>query len=142
MPWPRWIGGAKAFPSRSQENRLKGHVDDFAEYDEDIDTFVKGVLQRHCPQPYYLLAHSMGGNIALRYLARPGNVFDRAVLVAPMTGVHTKPIPMWAAKFVAWAGDVIGRGGHFVPGGEAIDPHEELFEKNAVTSDVGRFRPV
>ena len=132
-----WRG--QGLSSRSQENRLKGHVDDFADYDEDIDAFVRDVLLQKCPKPYYVLAHSMGGNIALRYLSRPGNVFDRAVLVAPMTGVHTKPIPLWAAKLVAWTGDVIGRGASFVPGGEGIDPLDELFEKNAVTSDVARF---
>ncbi len=132
-----WRG--QGLSSRSQENRLKGHVDDFADYDEDIDTFIKDVLLPNCPAPYFLLAHSMGGNIALRYLSRPGNVFDKAVLVAPMTGVHTKPIPMWAAKLVAWTGHAIGRGGSFVPGGDGIDPLDELFEKNAVTSDVARF---
>ena len=132
-----WRG--QGLSSRSQENRLKGHVEDFAEYDEDIDAFVNDVLKPYCPAPFFLLAHSMGGNIALRYLSRPGNIFERAVLVAPMTGVHTKPIPAWVAKLVAWTGNAVGRGGSFVPGGAGVDPLEELFEKNAVTSDPARF---
>ncbi len=132
-----WRG--QGLSSRAEENRFKGHVNDFAEFDADAHAFVKQFVIPSCPAPYYLLAHSMGGNIALRYLASADCIVDRAILVAPMTGVHTKPFPKWVARFIAWAGSGLGMKDRFVPGGAGIDPTEEKFEENAVTSDARRF---
>lgn len=133
-----WRG--QGLSSRADENRFKGHVNDFAEFDADTQAFVKEIVTPNCPAPYFLLAHSMGGNIALRYLASTDCIVDRAVLVAPMTGVHTKPYPKWIARFIAWAGSALRMKDRFMPGGASIDPTEEKFESNAVTSDERRFQ--
>ncbi len=132
-----WRG--QGLSSRAQENYLKGHVGDFEEFDKDTEAFVKQIVLPNCPAPYFLLAHSMGGNIALRYLSQPDCIVERAILVAPMTGVHTKPIPHWAARAIASLGTTLGMGARFVPGGGDIDPGDETFDQNAVTSDHRRF---
>lgn len=132
-----WRG--QGLSARSQEDPLKGHVDDFAEFDADAQEFVNKIVVPNCPAPYFLLAHSMGGNIALRYLGVEGCVVSKAILVAPMTGVHTAPIPHWAARLTAAVGTLFGLRNRFVPGGASADPLEEKFEDNSVTSDPKRF---
>ncbi len=132
-----WRG--QGLSSRAQADRNKGHVNDFTEYDEDVRAFVDAVVLPNCPKPYFLLAHSMGGNIALRYLASRECIVERAILVAPMTGVHTHPFPKWAAHLVAGAGRLLRLGNRYVPGGAGIDPLAEKFEENGVTSDTARF---
>ena len=48
-----------------------GHIDNFATYVSDVSVFLKDVVKVHTLAPgskKVLLAHSMGGQIALRYL--------------------------------------------------------------------------
>jgi lysophospholipase len=61
---------------------LKAHARDFAEYDDDLASFLEQVVEPLSPKPL-ALAHSMGGQILLRTLHdRPG-AFAAAVLSAP-----------------------------------------------------------
>ena len=52
--------------SRPHPDRMVGHVDDFDEYQRDLDAMLATVRSLDLPQPYYMLAHSMGGCIGLR----------------------------------------------------------------------------
>ena len=80
---------------RLTENRLRGHVDSFEEYDEDIRAFMTQVVLPDCPPPYYVLAHSTGGNIILRLL-RTRNWFKKCMLVAPLIDLNYGgwPVPL------------------------------------------------
>jgi alpha-beta hydrolase superfamily lysophospholipase len=82
-----WRG--QGLSSRQLADPLKGHINDFSEFDADIACVVTKVLQEHGTKPYFALAHSMGGNITLRYLRDYPHEFDRAVLPAPMLAVKT-----------------------------------------------------
>ncbi len=132
-----WRG--QGLSDRPLQSPRKGHVSDFELFVSDLRSFVEDLVAPHCPRPLYLLAHSMGGNIALRYLRdRPGFI-ERAVLSAPMTGIYTARIPEWFAHLCAIAQVGLGRGHVFVPGGAECDPLTELFVDNQVTHDQMRF---
>lgn len=60
------------------------HVDSFSDYREDLHRFVCHVVRKHTDLPLYLYAHSMGGATALLYLAEHPDVFQKAILSAPM----------------------------------------------------------
>lgn len=132
-----WRG--QGLSSRQLPERTKGHVRDFCEFDSDLAMVMDRVVREHGTKPYYALAHSMGGNVLLRYLHDFPHEFERAVLTAPMLAIKTPPYPQWVARSIAAMWTAAGAHGSFVFGGEKQDPLEQLFETNGVTSDKDRF---
>ena len=62
----------------------KGHVVDFEDYVDDLQTFIDQVVRRDPHPRLLLLAHSMGGAIATRHLQRFPGSFAAAALSSPM----------------------------------------------------------
>ena len=79
-----WRGQGLA--DRALPDRMAGHVNDFAEYQEDLDAMLDAARTAGLPQPWFLMAHSMGGCIGLRALMR-GLPVKAAVFSAPMWGI-------------------------------------------------------
>jgi alpha-beta hydrolase superfamily lysophospholipase len=73
---------------------LPGHVESFSEYEEDLDKVVAYVRSQGDSQKIYLVGHSMGGLVTLRYLARKGIAVAGAAISAPMIGV-TVAVPVY-----------------------------------------------
>src|SRR5690606_18609075 len=130
MDW-RGQGGS----SRLLANRAKGHVESFAHYDDDLRRFMTEIVLPDCPPPYYCLAHSMGGHIALRSAQTRVSWFDRMVLVAPMIRFLTKGDHLGIRCAIAEAATLLGLGDFFVPGGSRRPPEATPFEINCYTSD-------
>jgi lysophospholipase len=116
--------------TRLLPNPLKGHVGDFAEYLADFGALLEA-LEAEAPKPYVLLAHSMGGDIALRALSQ-GPRFAGAVLSSPMLGLAQLQLIAEALASI-WPSEA------FLPGGAKFDPYAEPFKDNPVTRDEGRF---
>lgn len=66
---------------------------------DDLAAFVADWVRR-TPGPHVLVAHSMGGHVALRTLAERGIALDALVLVAPMLGLNTGRLPRLAAAAI------------------------------------------
>ena len=79
-----WRGQGLA--ERALDDPMGGHVTDFAEYQLDFDEMVSFARAQGLPEPYYLMAHSMGGCIGLRSLIR-GAPVKAAAFSAPMWGI-------------------------------------------------------
>ena len=79
-----WRGQGLA--DRVCKDRMVGHVGDFAEYQTDMAALLQFAAARGLPQPWFLLAHSMGGCIGLRSLMS-GLPFKAAAFSAPMWGI-------------------------------------------------------
>lgn len=71
---------------------LPGHVESFDEYDQDLVKLVASVRERNQTAPLFLIGHSMGGLIVLRYLARQSGKVSGAVISAPLIEVAV-PVP-------------------------------------------------
>jgi alpha-beta hydrolase superfamily lysophospholipase len=69
---------------------LPGHVDRFDEYEDDLDRVLLSVRSRGQPRDLFLLGHSMGGLIALRYLAKERKPIAAAVVSAPLIEVAVR----------------------------------------------------
>lgn len=132
-----WRG--QGLSTRALPEALKGHVRDFSEFDGDLVAVMNRIVREHGTKPYHALAHSMGGNVLLRYLHDNPHEFDRAVLTAPMLAVKTAPYPGWFARFMAVCSAMLGARNAYVFGGAVQDPFKQTFETNGVTSDVARF---
>ena len=71
---------------------LPGHVESFGEYDEDLAKLISSVRSRSQAKSLFLIGHSMGGLIALRYAARKGGTLTGAIISAPLIEVAV-PVP-------------------------------------------------
>lgn len=125
---------------RPLDNPHKGHVNDYADYLMDLQflfiTHVNGQVQG----PLFLLAHSMGGLIGLRFLHDHPEPFTRAVLCAPMLGIPSGGgAAAVFARALSEAGCAIGLSGSYIPFGRDYDPHQRAFDGNPLTHDRRRF---
>ncbi|ODA33318.1 lysophospholipase [Veronia pacifica] len=79
-----------------------GHVVQFDDYIDDVDTFINLIVSAKVHQSRFILGHSMGGAIATLYAARRPKQIDAIALSAPMFGIQI-PAPMcWIAHPAAW----------------------------------------
>src|SRR5215216_1451257 len=71
---------------------LPGHVENFTEYEEDLDKVIAYARSLSPSPTTYLIAHSMGGLVTLRYLARKSSAVSGAIISAPLIEVAV-PVP-------------------------------------------------
>ena len=116
----------------------KGHVDDFDDYVADLAAVMEATADRPCPEPFFALAHSMGGAILIRALQRKPDLVERAVLSAPMIEISGLRRPR-RMHWLAAALDVIGLGGAYIPGGGQTAVATKPFATNPLTSDPVRY---
>jgi len=76
---------------------LPGHVESFAEYDGDLAKLVSSVGLRSQTKLLFLIGHSMGGLLALRYVARISGTLTGAIISAPLIEVA---VPVAAHKLM------------------------------------------
>lgn len=74
------------------------HVDAFTDYRKDLHCFICNVVRKVTQGPLFLYAHSMGGAVAIQYLAQHPEVFAKAVLSAPMIEPLIGNIPAIVAR--------------------------------------------
>ena len=112
-----WRG--QGLSQRALPDPRKGHVSDFACFDDDIGTFMAEVAPL-MPRPWIGLAHSMGGNALMRLVHdRPG-IFAACVMTAPMLGLNLgSPFVARVLSNIARVGQALGLGERYVPGGVA-----------------------
>lgn len=79
-----WRG--QGLSSRHPKVPKLGHVDDFVEYQTDLNAVLSTDVVKELPSPSYLFAHSMGGCIGLRSL-KLGLSVKAAIFSGPMLGI-------------------------------------------------------
>ncbi len=132
-----WRG--QGLSKRCLANRHKGHVGHFDEYVTDLHEMMTRVFAPRVRQPVIVLAHSMGGHVALRWMHDHGQLWDRAVLSSPMIDIDTRPFPGWFVRALARMMVKTGRAGSYAPGNGDYDPDKQTFQGNKLTSDARRF---
>lgn len=133
LDWRGQGGSARpaAAPTRPRRRDYDGDAADLA-------GFVDAVLPPR--RPRLLVAHSMGGAMAMVALRRRPELFDAAVLSAPMLGI-APAYPPKLARMVAQMACLAGLGDRRVPGAREwrVDPN--LSPANSrTTSDPERVR--
>lgn len=121
----------------------KGHVVHFEDYEVDLASVLKQVLeplQLASPGiPVVALAHSMGAHVLLHYLHGHPRRFACAALCAPMLDVETGEYSPWLMRLVTIFYNLGKPSTRFVYKVEDRDQLVLPFEENRVTSDRGRY---
>lgn len=118
-----WRG--QGLSDRQTDNRLKGHVNHFADFQMDLDAFLADPKVAALPGPRVLMAHSMGGAIGCAALARPelAQGFQAAVLSAPMLGIRMVASISAAAWLTMRIGTALGKAKAWPPFGDVATPY-------------------
>jgi lysophospholipase len=125
--------------TRPLGNARKGHVDDFVQYDADLEQFMAEIVLTDCPAPYYALAHSLGGNILLRATRSRMCWFDRIMLTAPLIKLGETQGGIPGSSRLAEVLTLFGLGTVFARGGGPRSWYESPFDGNPLTSDAQRY---
>lgn len=122
---------------RHLTNKHKGYVKHFFDYRNDLQLFNQQIVDSHWAGKKVLLGHSMGGAIALDYLAQCENSFSGAFLSAPMLDIHTKSTPKSLAKLFAKMATLMGFSKSYALGQTDYMPDD--FAINSLTSSQARY---
>jgi lysophospholipase len=125
---------------RRLRNRRKGHVDNFEEYERDLEAFMQQVALPDCPPPYYALAHSTGALACLGAVSHGRASFTRIVLVSPLAGLASRRPSQQTVFRISAFMTAVGFGEMTVPGAQARPIEKVPFEGNILCGDEARYR--
>ncbi|MGV9009256.1 alpha/beta fold hydrolase [Brevundimonas sp.] len=130
-----WRG--QGLSARLLPDRLKGHARAVEEFLDDYDRLLDAFESR-APKPWIMVGHSMGGALNLISLQAGDSRFAGAILSSPMLRIKTGKRAMWSVKLAVRWNLRHGRAADYVLG-DADDPFDHTFEKDALTSDEARY---
>lgn len=132
-----WRGQGLA--DRALSDNMTGHVGHFSEYQKDLDALLDLANQQGLPRPFYILAHSMGGCIALRGLLRDMPV-QAVAFTAPMWGISISPWMRPVAIAVSTGAGWLGQAHRYAPGTSAKTyVLDAPFANNVLTTDPDMY---
>lgn len=112
---------------------------DFARDADDLADFTVATLRGGLPR--LLVAHSMGGAIALLCLQRHAGLFRGAVLSSPMVGLRTGRLPPTLLRVITRPARAAGLGACFIPGAHKWRPDRiPSPERSRISTDADRCR--
>jgi lysophospholipase len=133
-----WRG--QGLSARTVDDPMTGHVTDFSEYQRDMETMLDTAQRHNLPQPYFMLAHSMGGCIGLRTLMGP-HPFKAAAFSAPMWGISMSSWMRPVASVITSVSSAFGLSHLYAPGSGAHSyVLEAQFMGNVLTTDLDMWR--
>lgn len=132
-----WRG--QGLSTRPTPDRMLGSVDDFSNYQSDLEAVLAKTHELGLPGPFYLVAHSMGGCIGLRALTLGLDV-KAAVFSAPMWGIRMAAGLAPVARALSRTARAFGQGQRYAPGttGESYVATSP-FLGNVLTRDAETF---
>jgi lysophospholipase len=133
LDW-RGQGGSQ----RLLNDRMRGYVKRFSDYDEDLRSFMTQVVLKQCPKPYYVVAHSTGGQIVLRAL-RHRTAFSKVILTAPLVDLKYGWWPKPIIRLVNLLTQILQLTWMYLPGYATAPLKPGDFAKNPLTSDESRW---
>ena len=132
-----WRG--QGLSSRFFANRMKGHIETYQQYIDDLAFFVDRILQPCGTAPSIIMAHSMGGHIALRYIKGASSYFSKAILISPMIDINAPYALKRIARPLIQGFVSMGLGERFCFGAGDYPQQHAQFAGNPLTSDPVRF---
>jgi lysophospholipase len=123
---------------RMLPNPQKGYVDSFDDYVTDLHTFVTTVVKPETNAKVFLIAHSMGGAVALLAVDAHPDDFAAVVTTSPMIEIDTGAFPAPIASTLGAAACGATDGSAYAIGSGDFQPEVD-FSKSTVTKSLARF---
>lgn len=133
-----WRG--QGLSSRLTDDRLQGFVASYDDYVRDLEVVVERLVRPVARTPLMVLAHSMGGHVALRYLRDHPGIVDRAVLVSPMIDILPGGMLRRAARLLTRLAIRVRLDRTYMIGHGPESMEDRRFRGNRLTSDPVRFK--
>lgn len=136
-----WRGQGRS-GGRPAHNPQIGHAKDFDLHVADLALYLRAVQATRPLAPVTILAHSMGGGIALRYLQitpHPPTALKRVIALGPMITLPDQGVPRPVIRLVAEIACLLGRSDHYALGQGDWGAKDRDFPENGRTSDPARF---
>jgi lysophospholipase len=125
---------------RLLDDPMRGHVEDFDDYVDDLHTFIENHVKARPHQRLFILAKSMGACIATRFAEQHGHLIDGLILSAPMFAINFGNIPEAVAYSVAVGAWAIGKGEDYASGKGPYEPDPDEFGKYLTTHSPERYQ--
>ena len=133
-----WRG--QGLSSRPLSNPQKHHYESFDDLILDLDSLIDSLAKTDLPKPFNILAHSMGGHVALRYLHDHSGAVDSAILTAPMVDVYYAGIPVVVVRVLNAIMGMLGKLTSYAPEQGDFDiAAGGNYKMELLTSDGERF---
>jgi len=133
IDWP-----GQGLSGRVLSNSHKGFVKSYQNYINDLKLFMDKIVKPNLVPPLIILAHSMGGHVALRFMHNFPEKIHKAVLVSPMVDISMTPCFRLFAKISTYIAVKTGFDKAYAIGQKNYS-FDKKFEGNDVTSDPIRF---
>lgn len=132
-----WRG--QGHSERLLKNKNRGFVRRFKDYTDDLEQFISTIVLKNCPPPFYILAHSAGGLIALSAMPYLNSHIKRIVLAAPLLGLANKSLFDTNLRHLSGFMHFSGLGKIYAT--RNVKPsHQRSFTHNTLTCDEQRFQ--
>lgn len=132
-----WRGQGGSIRPRRMPTRPRAR--NFDRDADDLAAFARAKLSSRLPR--LLVAHSMGGAIALLCLRRHPGLFRAAVLSSPMVGLRTGRLPPTLLRVITRPARAAGLGACFIPGARKWRPDRiPSPERSRISTDAERCR--
>ncbi len=115
---------------------LRGHVRRFSDFEDDLSTFLETIVLPETRLPFMMVAHSMGGLIALSAAPTLANRIDRLVCLAPFVELSNQRVGVGLIHVMCKLLTVLGLGWITFE----RDAFPRPYDGNVLTSDNARFR--
>ncbi|MDA8135356.1 MAG: alpha/beta hydrolase [Desulfobacteraceae bacterium] len=132
-----WRG--QGLSTREVGNRHKGYIHSFNDYVADLTALYDEVMEP-LGLPVHILAHSMGGHIALRFMAQFPHQIKKAVLASPMVDIALPGLVYPLSKHLSKHLSKRHFAKTFTPGLNNYSPESARFQGNKLCHDPEQFR--
>lgn len=112
-----------------------GHVRHFSDYEKDLSTFIEHIVLPDTRLPFFMVAHSLGGLIALSQAPWLENRIERMAICAPFVDLGAQVVGSRLIGIIAKTVSAIGLGTLTLKRDRAPHP----FDGNLLTADPVRF---
>ncbi len=115
------------------------HVDRFERYVDDFRMLVHSAKEENPRKKMYLFAHSMGGGIGAATITKEPDLFQKAVLSAPMIRLYTGKIPYHEARVAVKACCKAGKAEQYMQGYHSYDGPTTIGDSSSMRQDQHEY---